>query len=339
MSSTKSEFVHTTPEYWSFVMPTEIRVSKKWHDSVTLDERKHALGSILSSLMMKGDMKIFKDYPNINGQIYMAKVDESHIYETADSQSEYYKKIKEKTQEIANWDLDQEETIKSFGLQIMQFGQKMDENNVSPFDLMEYHEEELRRRGSGHTITSCQHLNIKWESQQLWKMRERKMVKTARKEAKHIANVTVTPSQDQEYDIDDVVKRLEECGEKPKKKQKKKGKKVKDSKSGDKQEKGIETKKVPDQLAVAQEEPNLNTQSHDQPVDDQNLPTDQKSSEIPSAGLECSTCFEPRIRTFALLPCGHATFCEKCATHFCDSEDKKCPTCRAMTTGRVRLFL
>ena len=97
MSSTKSEFVHTTPDYWSFVMPTEIRVSKKWHDSVTLDERKHALGSILSSLMMKGDMKIFKDYENIGGQIYMATTDESHIYEIADSQSEYYKKIKEKT--------------------------------------------------------------------------------------------------------------------------------------------------------------------------------------------------------------------------------------------------
>ena len=56
---------------------------------------------------------------------------------------------------------------------------------------------------------------------------------------------------------------------------------------------------------------------------------------------ECSTCFEPRIRTFLLLPCGHATFCEKCATYFCQTKDKsnkRCPICRIVTTGKVRVF-
>jgi len=56
---------------------------------------------------------------------------------------------------------------------------------------------------------------------------------------------------------------------------------------------------------------------------------------------ECSTCFEPRIRTFLLLPCGHATFCEKCATYFCETKDKsnkRCPICRIVTTGKVRVF-
>ena len=86
------------------------------------------------------------------------------------------------------------------------------------------------------------------------------------------------------------------------KKKKKKVKKDKESKSSDKQavkshcshdnqEKGIEPLTVPDQLAIEEPNPNI----------DQNLPIDQQSSDLPS-GLECSTCFEPRIRTFALLP-------------------------------------
>ena len=171
------------------------------------------------------------------------------------------------------------------------------------------------------------------------KMRERKIQRIQRNEAKYVANITVTPNQEQEYDIDDVIKKLEECGTKPKKKKKKKVKKDKESKSSDKQavkshcshdnqEKGIEPMTVPDQLAIEEPNPNI----------DQNLPIDQQSPDLPS-GLECSTCFEPRIRTFALLPCGHATFCENCAIYFCESPDKRCPTCRAMTTGKVRLFL
>ena len=56
------------------------------------------------------------------------------------------------------------------------------------------------------------------------------------------------------------------------------------------------------------------------------------------SGLECSICLKPRDRTFALLPCGHATFCENCAAHFCESPDKRCPSCREVTTGKLRLF-
>ena len=63
----------------------------------------------------------------------------------------------------------------------------------------------------------------------------------------------------------------------------------------------------------------------------------QQSLDLPS-GLECSICLKPRDRTFALLPCGHATFCESCAAHFCESPDKRCPSCREVTTGKLRLF-
>ena len=51
-----------------------------------------------------------------------------------------------------------------------------------------------------------------------------------------------------------------------------------------------------------------------------------------------SICFEPRTQTYLLTPCGHATFCESCATHFCNSKDKKCPICRTMVTGKIKVF-
>ena len=59
---------------------------------------------------------------------------------------------------------------------------------------------------------------------------------------------------------------------------------------------------------------------------------------VGSSEPECSTCFEPRIRTFLLFPCGHATFCEQCAAYFCESEAKTCPTCRAIIVGKIRVF-
>ena len=181
-------------------------------------------------------------------------------------------------------------------------------------------------RAEGKQASYRFNFDVDWvDEEELGKRKERKLAKKTRKEAKHVANVTVTPNQDQEYDIDDVVKKLEECGTKPKKKQKKKKDKDKDTKSGDKQdvakaqdwnhdnlEKAIESMTVPDQLVVEEPNPNI----------DQNLPIDQQSPDLPSE-LECSTCFEPRIRTFALLPCGHATFCENCATCFCESPDKR----------------
>ena len=50
----------------------------------------------------------------------------------------------------------------------------------------------------------------------------------------------------------------------------------------------------------------------------------------------CSICFEPRTQTYLLTPCGHATFCENCANHFCN--DKRCPICRTVVTGKIKVF-
>ena len=316
MSSTKSEFSDRPMPDWSFLLPVGNDKSKKWHDSVTLDERKQAMGSILSSIMKKGDMNVFKYYHRkIDGQIYMAQIDEGYIHDIANSQSEYYKKIKEKTQEIANWDLDQEETIKSFGLNMMQF---IEENDIGSGDFTE------GPIDFGPNVPCGRDVDDPFKSR-LMNLKHRRNAKMARKE-RHVANVTVT--EDQGYNIEEVLQNLEvseASSKKSKRKKKKKEKKQSDSKNSDRQDKEQNS-------AQDQEDPNPD------PAYDYKEPIINKNGLEHSSGPECSTCFEPRIRSYLLLSCGHATFCEKCATHFCDSEDKRCPTCRATITGKVRVF-
>ena len=170
------------------------------------------------------------------------------------------------------------------------------------------------------------------ESEKLTKMRQRKSVKTARKETKNVKTVTVTQGDVDDYNIDRMLQNLEVSGNKTKPKRKRKKKKKNDCEKPEEEE--IENIGDPDQSINASEhegvigEPIVNIKNpDDQPV------------EVPTGPWECSTCFEPRIRTFLLVPCGHATFCEKCATYLCDSEDKRCPTCRAIISGKIRVFL
>ena len=53
---------------------------------------------------------------------------------------------------------------------------------------------------------------------------------------------------------------------------------------------------------------------------------------------DCSICFEPRIETYALNPCGHATFCAVCALKLFESRERKCPNCRKHISETMRLF-
>ena len=202
---------------------------------------------------------------------------------------------------------------------------------------------------------------------QIQAARQRRTVKMARKESKNVKSITVTQGNAEEYDIEDELKKLgisEVPSEKSKRKQKKKGKKKNSAKEDvNVVDQGVQDQPTSDQPVEAQDDEDVNVVDQgvqdqptlDQPVeahDDEdqehlleevqqnNSSTNKKPTEVPSEP-ECSTCFEPRTRTFALVPCGHATFCEKCATFFCEIEDKnsrKCPTCRKMITGKVRVF-
>ena len=53
---------------------------------------------------------------------------------------------------------------------------------------------------------------------------------------------------------------------------------------------------------------------------------------------ECSICFCNREQTFAMIPCGHATFCQDCSLRICNDTKRRCPTCQTPTTGRLRIF-
>ena len=54
---------------------------------------------------------------------------------------------------------------------------------------------------------------------------------------------------------------------------------------------------------------------------------------------DCTICFEERIETYALYPCGHATFCTVCALQLFENGDKKCPNCRRQIKDTFRLYL
>ena len=185
---------------------------------------------------------------------------------------------------------------------------------------------------------------------------QRKIVKKSRKMSKNVKFFTVTQGDDEEYDIEDVLKKLEISkvpempNEKSKGKQKKKKGKKKNSAETDvnienpdqdqpRSDQPVEASVDEDQNVNAFEDPEQE-QLLDEIEENNSNTNDKPSDEVPSEP-ECTTCFEPRIRTFLLLPCGHATFCEKCAAFFCENEDKnsrRCPTCRTMITGKIRAF-
>ena len=177
---------------------------------------------------------------------------------------------------------------------------------------------------------------------------------------KNVKTAFITKGNAEEYDIEKVLRELEVSteGKKPKRKQKKSKKKKSTAAGAEAVEviEGIEVIEATEiteatEVSEATEiieatefieatEVSTSTESNEakitqsKPVQNPEQQIEQTEPRIP----ECSTCFEPRARTFLLLPCGHATFCQACAEHFCDSDDKRCPTCRTNITGKVRVF-
>ena len=161
-----------------------------------------------------------------------------------------------------------------------------------------------------------------------------------------------TKANAEEYDIEKVLQELQELevstkGEKPKRKRKKKSKKKKSTAAGAEAVEVIEgieiieaTEVIEASEVIEATEVSTPTESNEakidisKPVQNPDQQFVQTEPRIP----ECSTCFEPRTRTFLLLPCGHATFCQACTEHFCNSDNKRCPTCQTNITGKVRVF-
>ena len=68
-------------------------------------------------------------------------------------------------------------------------------------------------------------------------------------------------------------------------------------------------------------------------------PSDDFGSEmeVKMINEECSLCFCKINQTFLLIPCGHATFCKKCARHILN-DVKKCPKCQISVKEIVRVL-
>ena len=143
----------------------------------------------------------------------------------------------------------------------------------------------------------------------------------------------VTYNDRDTYDIDTI---LRELGEEPTTAKKKEHKNAKKSKQKAKKAKKKESDSNEDK------KPNEPIKSDTEDCEESK---DEVSSEITDevpkdsrTNDDCSICFGTRIHTFVFVPCGHATFCEDCATRIFN-EVKKCPTCQALITHSVRLYL
>ena len=60
-------------------------------------------------------------------------------------------------------------------------------------------------------------------------------------------------------------------------------------------------------------------------------------SDPPAQEESCEVCLVALAQGFALVPCGHARFCESCALRVAEL-DAGCPVCRAQITMVMRLF-
>ena len=189
-------------------------------------------------------------------------------------------------------------------------------------------------------------------------MRQRKSIKTTRKETKNVESVFSTLGDDNEYDINIVLQELEElevepskkCQRKQKKKRKKKKALVLEKSDsfveGENNDEASVSNADPDQTVGDQMNREVKVTNPDQLLEEDEVHESESNGDIEhrteatvgSSEPECSTCFEPRIRTFLLFPCGHATFCEQCAAYFSESDARTCPTCRAVIVGKIRVF-
>ena len=162
----------------------------------------------------------------------------------------------------------------------------------------------------------------------LKKMKQRKEAKNARKDTKNVKTAVVNQGEIEDYDIERVLQDLE-VGEVPKK-----------SKNSKKKEKKRQKKRlqIDDKPGEKSDQPSTNevvgVDTNDKPLEIQELTQRQ----INSAEGDCSICFCPKTRTFAFIPCFHATFCQDCSERIFN-ETKRCPTCQVPVTNRTRIFL
>ena len=152
-------------------------------------------------------------------------------------------------------------------------------------------------------------------------------LRKVKKDTKNVKSTTVTQGKAEDYDIEKVLKSLE-TEENPTKKRKPKSKR--------------KSKKKPNESIIADNDSELteSVKAEDASVELVDSTSDEAKSSPNVNDVEdneCSICFCVREKTFVIIPCGHATFCEHCSLRICN-DTKRCPTCQTPTTGRLRIF-
>ena len=186
--------------------------------------------------------------------------------------------------------------------------------------------------------------NLQKDIQQMQKEVEQSLCKVktneriSRKEFKNVKSITVTQGKMEDYDIEKVLKNLE-IEENPSKKQnpkskKKFKKKPHESIIADNDSSELMESVKAENVSVELVEPVVSSTNDEAKIACSPNPNDLELEDVDN---ECTICFCIRENTFAIIPCGHATFCEDCSLRLCN-DTKRCPTCQTPTTGRLRIF-
>ena len=152
-------------------------------------------------------------------------------------------------------------------------------------------------------------------------------LRKVKKDTKNVKSTTVTQGKAEDYDIEKVLKSLE-IEENPTKKRKPKSKR--------------KSKKKPNESIIADNDSELteSVKAEDASVELVDSTSDEAKSSPNVNDVEdneCTICFCVREKTFVIIPCGHATFCEHCSIRICN-DTKRCPTCQTPTKERLRIF-
>ena len=152
-------------------------------------------------------------------------------------------------------------------------------------------------------------------------------LRKVKKDTKNVKSTTVTQGKAEDYDIEKVLKSLE-IEENPTKKRKPKSKR--------------KSKKKPNETIIADNDSELteSVKAEDASVELVDSTSDEAKSSPNVNDVEdneCTICFCVREKTFVIIPCGHATFCEHCSLRICN-DTKRCPTCQTPSKKRLRIF-
>ena len=167
-------------------------------------------------------------------------------------------------------------------------------------------------------------------------MKKRREAKNARKDSKNVKTAGVSQGEVEDYDIERVLQDLEvgedKSGPKKCKNAKKSKKKQKKKENG-----ACSIDEQFDELQIAEAKCSevLDTTTKTDVSEVKSQPTQRPTN---STEGDCSICFCPKTRTFAFIPCFHATFCQDCAERIF-KDTRRCPTCQVPIENKTRIFL